>query len=143
MVGQRQTERKGQRHAGVIAAVILPFPLPQKLPKCRWCSHPFTPGKPNQTYCKPYHSKCACMRRKQALVEALARWLEGHGASAETAQRKACQVVEKFYAERVRNRWQPGRLQRAAAALGWRYDELQRRWITGEAGGYGVQIHTA
>lgn len=112
---------------------IISFPLPDYAvadadarPRCAWCGDPFTPTRPNRRYCSDYHKRLACACRKAALVEAVARLLEAHGAQTATARTKAADVVETYY--------QPprpgtdGRVTRAMKALGYWYDERRRVW---------------
>ena len=122
---RRSEQKQDGRRAG--ERQIIPFPavppapvvLPEK-PLCLWCRDPFVRRKVNQRYCSRQHSKLACARRKEALLEQVAGLLIAYGASPVTALKKAALVVEAYYGS--------GRVQRAMMKLGYRYDEQERIW---------------
>lgn len=86
----------------------------RRKPKCHFCDKPFIPTRRNQKYCNKACCDDASAARKEALIEALARYFECYG-------------LKRQHVEECVELWMR-RCKSVAESLGFEYDERRKKW---------------
>lgn len=86
----------------------------RRKPKCHFCDKPFIPTRRGQKYCDKGCCDDASHARKEALIEALARFFECYG-----LKRQQLEDCVELWLLRCR---------KVAEKLGFYYDEKHRQW---------------